>query len=221
MWGQKKACVAGMKPGREKCWKCNENVKGNRQHDLFVGPYRPFWGSLVAQMVKNPPAIPETQVQSLGWEDALEKGMATHSSILAWRIPWTEEPGRLQSMRSHKVRHEWLTNTLLYITGHSAHDGNQWGGLLSRGLISDLFLNRTTEATGGSVVKKTCLPMQHIWVWSLGQEDPLEKEMATCSSFFAWRTPGTEEPGWQETMGSPRVRHDWVNTEAHTLRLLC
>ena len=47
-------------------------------------------------MVKNVPAMWETQVQSLGWEDPLEEGMATHSSILAWRIPWTEEPGRLQ-----------------------------------------------------------------------------------------------------------------------------
>ena len=52
----------------------------------------------MAQMVKNPPAMWETWVQSLGWEDPLEKGMATHSSILAWRITWKEEPGRLQSM---------------------------------------------------------------------------------------------------------------------------
>ena len=51
--------------------------------------------SLVAQTVKNLPIMQETQVQSLGWEDPLEKGMTTHSSILAWRIPWTEEPGRL------------------------------------------------------------------------------------------------------------------------------
>ena len=56
-------------------------------------------------MVKTLPAKQETQVQSLGQENPLEKGMATHSSILAWRIPWTEEPGRLQSMGSHIVRH--------------------------------------------------------------------------------------------------------------------
>ena len=56
-------------------------------------------------MVKNPPAIQDTQVQSLGQEDPLEKGVATHSSILAWEIPWTEEPGRLQSMRSQRVGH--------------------------------------------------------------------------------------------------------------------
>ena len=63
--------------------------------------------SLVAQMVKNLPAMQETPVQSLGQEDPLEKGMATHSRILAWRIPWTEDPGRLQSMGSQRVRHNW------------------------------------------------------------------------------------------------------------------
>ena len=61
--------------------------------------------SPVAQMVKNLPAKQETRVQFLGWEDPLEKEMATHSSILAWRIPWTEEPGRLQSMGSQRVRY--------------------------------------------------------------------------------------------------------------------
>ena len=56
-------------------------------------------------MVKNLPAIQETQVRSLGWEDPLEKEIATHSSILVWRIPWTEEPGELQSMVSQRVGH--------------------------------------------------------------------------------------------------------------------
>ena len=56
-------------------------------------------------MVKNLPAMQETQVQSLGWEDPLEKGMATQSSILAWRVPWTKEPGGLQSMGSQKEGH--------------------------------------------------------------------------------------------------------------------
>jgi len=62
--------------------------------------------SLVAQMVKNSPAMLETWVQSLGWEDPLAKGMAIHSSILAWRIPWTEKHDRPQSMGSLRVRHE-------------------------------------------------------------------------------------------------------------------
>ena len=67
--------------------------------------------SLVPQMVKNLPAVQETKVRSLGWEDPLEKEMATHSSILTWKISWTEEPGGLQSMGSQRVVHDWLTNT--------------------------------------------------------------------------------------------------------------
>ena len=66
---------------------------------------------MVAQIVKNLPAIQETQVQSLSLEDPLEKGVATHSSILAWMIPWTEEPGGLQSLGSQRVGHNRATNT--------------------------------------------------------------------------------------------------------------
>ena len=61
-------------------------------------------------MVKNPPAMQETQIRSLGWEDPLEKGMATHSTILAWRISWTEEPGGLQSMGQQRVGYEGTTH---------------------------------------------------------------------------------------------------------------
>ena len=64
------------------------------------------WASLVVQMVKNLPAMWETWVQSLGWEDPLEKGIATHSSILSWRIPGTEEPRKLQSMGLQRVRYD-------------------------------------------------------------------------------------------------------------------
>ena len=62
--------------------------------------------SLVAYLVKNPPAVQETWVRSLGWEDPLEKEMANHSSIIAWKILWTEEPGELQSMGSQRVGQE-------------------------------------------------------------------------------------------------------------------
>ena len=74
-----------------------------------------IWPSLLAQLVRNPPARQETWVWSLDldWKDAPEKGMAIHSSILAWRIPRTEEPGGLQSMGSQRVRHNWLTLSLL------------------------------------------------------------------------------------------------------------
>ena len=74
-----------------------------------------FWASQVTQMVKNPPAMQETQVQSLDWEDPLEKGRAIHSSILAWRILWTEEPGGLPSVGC-KESDRWKTNTFPFIT---------------------------------------------------------------------------------------------------------
>ena len=64
--------------------------------------------SLMAQMVKHLPAMWETWVQSLGWEDPLEKEMAMHSSMLAWKIPWTEEPGGLQSMESQRIGHDFF-----------------------------------------------------------------------------------------------------------------
>ena len=62
--------------------------------------------SLVAQTVKHLSTMPETQVRSLGWEDPLQKEMAIHSSTISWKIPWTEEPGRLQSMGSQRVGHD-------------------------------------------------------------------------------------------------------------------
>ena len=70
---------------------------------------RPPWASLVAHTVKYPPAMRETLVRSLGWEDPLKEGMATHSSIPAWRIPRAEEPGRLQPMGSQRVRQDGAT----------------------------------------------------------------------------------------------------------------
>ena len=74
---------------------------------LFAHDYNISGGaSLVTQMVKNLYAVWETQVQSLGWEDPLEKGMTTHSNVLAWRITWTEEPGELEHMGSQKVLHD-------------------------------------------------------------------------------------------------------------------
>ena len=69
------------------------------------------WEIPVAQTVKNLPAMQETWIWSPGWVNPLEKGMAIHSSILAWRIPWTEKPGGLQSTGSQRVRHDWATNT--------------------------------------------------------------------------------------------------------------
>ena len=91
----------------------------------FLSSYIP--ASLVAQTVKRLPAKWETWVRSLGWED-LEKEMATHSSTLAWKIPWMEEPGRLQSMGLQRVEHDWATFTFTFlycrqILYHLSHQG--------------------------------------------------------------------------------------------------
>ena len=76
-------------------------------------PLQYCWAALMSQTIKNPPPVWETWAWSLGWEDPLKESMATHSSILAWRIPSTEEPGGLQSMGSQRVRRNWVTYTFL------------------------------------------------------------------------------------------------------------
>ena len=84
----------------------------NDKRTLFCGSSKCFFcgTSLVAQMVKRLSTMQETWVWALGWEDPLEKEMAIHSSTIAWKIPWTEEPGRLQFMGSQRVRHDWATS---------------------------------------------------------------------------------------------------------------
>ena len=103
-------------PGSKSCpSSCQKQTPGKglrcKGNQNIVLNYRHFGASKVAQMVKNLPALQETWVWSLGWEDPLEKEMATHSSIPAWRIPWTEKACRLQSMGSQRVRQDWMTST--------------------------------------------------------------------------------------------------------------
>ena len=89
--------------------------------------YISYGASLVAQMVHNLLVMLETWVWSLGQEDTLEEDMATHSSILAWRIPWTEEPGRLQSTGSQRIRHDWVTkHSTAYISLSNICNLEKW-----------------------------------------------------------------------------------------------
>ena len=105
--------LAGYSPWVSKESDTTKQLNNNNTRDLCVcirfsqiwPILRHSWDSPVVQRVKGLPAIRETQVRSLGQENPLEKEMVTHSSILAWRIPWTEEPGGLQSMGSQRVRH--------------------------------------------------------------------------------------------------------------------
>ena len=101
--GKESACNAGQ-PGLIP-------RSGRSPGDGMGYPLQYSWASLVAQKVKNLPAIWETWVRNLSWEDPLEEGMATHSSILAWSIPWTEEPGGLESIGLQRVRHDWVASS--------------------------------------------------------------------------------------------------------------
>ena len=86
-------------------WDCKGSDK-TEQLNTHTGPSEVIWASLVAQTVKRLPTMREAWVRSLGWKDPPEKEMATHSSIHAWKIPWTKEPSGLQSMGSQRVRHD-------------------------------------------------------------------------------------------------------------------
>ena len=121
----------------------------------------------------------ETWVQFLGREDPLEKEMATHSSIIAWRIPWTEEPGWLQSMGVARVGHDLATLLLLV---------NPCASLVAQRL-------------------KRLPAMRETWVRSLGWENPLEK-MPTHSSILAWRIPMDSEAWWLWYIRLQRIGHN-------------
>ena len=121
----------------------------------------------MAQMVKNLPAVQQTPVQSLAWEYPLEKGMAIHTSILAWRIPWTEEPGGLQSMELQSQTQPKRPTLHLECPFSVGFPGGS-AGKESACNVGDL----------GSIP---------------GWEDPLEKGKATHCSILAWRIPWTVE----------------------------
>ena len=95
-------------------WFSSLNRPESGNTPIAMGTFRAEVSFLVTQLVKNLPTMQETQVRPLGRQYPLEKGMAIHSNILAWRIPWTEEPGRLLSMGLQRVRHNWATNTFTF-----------------------------------------------------------------------------------------------------------
>ena len=142
--------------------------------------------------------------------------MAPHSSTLAWKIPWMEEPGRLQSMGSLRVGHDFtFTFTFTFhfhalekeMATHSSvlawriSGTGEPGGLPPMG-SHRVGLKRLSSSSSSSST------LQETRVQSLGWEDLLEKEMATHPSIFAWKIPWMEEPGRLQSMGSQRVGHD-------------
>ena len=157
--------------------------------------------SLVAQTVKRLPTMQETWVWSLGWEDPLEKEMATHSSILAWKIPWMEKSGSLQSMGSQRVRHDWVTWLSFFPILWSPDAKRQlirkrpwyWERSKARGEMEGRLLDGWMAP-----------PTQWTWVW-------------VNSRSWWW----TGRPGVLQYMCSQRVRHDWVTEQQQMWDLIC
>ena len=137
-----------------------------------------FPGSLA---VKNPPAMPETWVRSLGREDPLEKEMATHFNILAWEMPWTEEPGGLQSMGSWRVRHGW--GNWAWAIDEIAPDG-----------FTEATAVRETWGLGeGKTESLHSKPLKNIFFFNPVNKWPLEKESIQRSLCGFWALPGPLE----------------------------
>ena len=162
------------------------------------------WASLVAQMVKSLPAVQASlgqEVPSLGQEDALEKEMATHSSILTWRSPWTEEPGGLRSMGLQGVRHGWASDTF------------------TLSCVARMLVLLDSIDGGHLLAPRRCilfepLPKAFWMIKSALQVDLLHFINPEILSWW-W----TGKPGVLQSMGSQRVRHDWA-TELNRTEML-
>ena len=128
------------------------------------------WASLVAQMVKNLSAVQETWVQSLNQEDPLEKGMAIHSNNLTWKFLWTEEPGRLESKGSQRVRHDWVTNTLTRPAWRSS------------GMRNYIFIQRFLKHQWSINEKKSFERRRYQKFFSEGENQPLWTNRCSINS---------------------------------------
>ena len=142
-----RAHVSGASPS---CWVTAEEVPPL----LICTQLRQKIKFYMAQVIKNLPAMQETWVWSLSQEDRLEKGVTTHSSILVWRIPWTEEPDGLQSMGLQKVRHDWATNTftstlIKWNESHSVVTDSLWPQILQASGVGSLSLLQGIFPTEG------------------------------------------------------------------------
>ena len=142
--------------------------------------------SLVAQAVKNLPAMQENWIQSHGWEGPLEKGMATHSTILAWRIPWTKEPGRLQSMGLQRVRHDWATNTFISFSSTSLGFPGGTGGKASTSYLPQT----TSRASQVALVVKNPPAKLEKHFWLLGFSGGSDSKESAYNAGDPGSTPG-------------------------------
>ena len=158
-------------------------------------------------MVKNLPAVWETWVQFLGWEDPPEKGTAVHSSVLAWRIPWAEEPGRLHSPWGHKELDTTEQLSPFFLKLHFP----VFIAFTSLKFYLCLFRQATIIQLGFSSLHIRKCDSPPYASESASREKILGKEMITHSSIFAWRFPWAVEPGRLWFIGLQRVRHNCSN----------
>ena len=136
----------------------------------------------MAQTVKNLHVIREIEVQSLGRGDPLEEEMATHSSILAWRIPWTQEPGRLQSIGSQRVRHDWVTNTPAPRATDNFLGHFLWAVLCWKSHRVEAVTSMTTNCGHDVVVQ----PLSRVSLWSQTAAHQASVHDISCHSFENW-----------------------------------
>ena len=162
---------------------------------------------LVSQTVKNLRAMRETWVQLLGWKNPLEKGMATHSSILAWKTPWTEEPGRLQSMRSQRVRHDCATNTYTHTRTHT--HTYTYSRILFRhekewnfAICDNMYGSWECCAKSNKSDRERQIPYNLTYMWNLKQNENYahryREQIGSCQGHGF----GGGRNGWQESKGT-------------------
>ena len=161
--------------------------------------YWPIADSLVAQIVKNLLATQETWVRSLDWEDPVAKRRATHSSILAWRIPWTEESDGLQSMGSQRVGHDWATNTFTFNI-EAKQDGTSGKESASKrprrhGLdpwVGEIPWSRKWKLTPVSFLEKSQgqRSLAGYGQWGCQESDTTEHRHTQCCDSFQWTVKG-------------------------------
>ena len=184
----------------------------------FTYVYIYIWISLVAQMVKHLPTVRETWVRSLGQEDPLEKEMATHSSTLAWKIPWTEERSRLQSMGSQRVGHDWATSLHIYIyiclLSHVHLFLNPMDCSLSGSSVHRILQARILEWVAIPFSRESSQPRDWTWV-----------SYITGRFFTIWATRETTPP--KKKIYKYIYTHakswtwlgDWTTTHIHTCEI--
>ena len=187
-------------------------------------------------MVKNLPSLWESWLWSLGWDDPLEKGKATHSRILAWRIPWTEEPGGLQSMGSQTAGYDWVTNTFTFtylsVHTHKNHNPQQhpqiWELEKAKAFISKLQRSLTELSTSTNSnkqeEKRQCPNYSTIMVGTTCPHHPSPPPLQDSHSgghHHLWRAHPPQSPPKWPLMAWAHSHHSLGHCGLHSLVFLC